>query len=164
MIDQSGFIEFLKWLGQAAVIVVGWTVVHRLSGQRDRDKARREMVAKSADSLSDAVSGLLMDARQYHLNSRDVRLELGIKIAFQDLAMRVQGLSYICADEKSLASCGSAVLALWRSVTGQHFEDEHVAPLAESAEQLQSIADLAMKAKQRLLTLKHLQFPARDRV
>jgi hypothetical protein len=160
--DASGLGEFVKWLGQAVVVGFGWAVVHRLSARRDRDKARREMVAKSADTLSDAVGALLVDSRQYHLSERDSTLELKLKMTLQDLAMRVQGLSDICADEKSLAPCRAEIAYLRRSITGQHFEDEHVKPLAESDQQLESVADAAMRAKRQLLKLKHLQFPARD--
>lgn len=162
MTEANGWIELVKWLGQAVVVGFGWTVVHRLSAQRDRDKARREMIAKTADELSDVVSALISDAREYHLAARDLKLELNIKMTLQDLAMRVQGLSDICAEEKALAPCRAEVAALRRAVTGNHFEDEHLGPLSESSEQFESIADVALRAKRRLLTLKHLQFPGKS--
>ena len=161
MAESSGWVEFFKWLGQLTAVGLGWYVVHRLSAQRDRDKARREMLAKSADGLTDALLVILSDARDYHLKDRDRKLELKLKMSLQDLAMRVQGLSDICTDEKELAACRAAVAALRRAVTGLHFEDEHFNPLPDSDRQLEDIAEAVMRARRQLLRLKHLQFPAK---
>lgn len=152
-------VEFITWLGQAAVVGLGWWVVHRLSASRDLDKARRELVAKSADGLSDAVTVLLGEAREYHLASRDVACELRIKMTLQDLAMRITGLSEVCGEEMTLAPCRAEIASLRRAITGQHFEDEHVGPLADMDGQFQSIADATLRAKRSLLKLKHRQFP-----
>ena len=158
MNEPSGWVEFVKWLGQAAVVGIGWAVVHHLSARRDLDKARREMTAKSADGLADALSSILTEARSYHLNGRDQKLELALKMALQDVAMRVQALSDICPEKAALARCRAAVAALRRATTGQHFEDEHLGPLPENAQQLEEIADAVLRAKRDLLGLKHLQF------
>ena len=161
MAESSGWVEFVKWLSQLAAVGVGWYVVHRLSAQRDRDKARREMVAKSADGLTDALLVILSESREYHLKDRDRKLELKLKMSLQDLAMRVQGLSDICTDEKALAPCRAEVAALRRKVTGRHFEDEHIDPLLDSDRQLEDMAEVVMRARRQLLRLKHLQFPAK---
>ena len=147
------------WLGQAFVIGLGWWVVHRLSAARDRDKARREMVAKSVDGLADGLSGVLTDARDYHISVREVSRELKIKMTLQDLAMRVAGLAEVCADEAFLAPCRADIAALRRAITGEHFEDEHLGPLPDAARQLQSIAEAILRAKRSFLRLKHRQFP-----
>ena len=155
MAESSGWVEFFKWLGQLTAVGLGWYVVHRLSAQRDRDKARREMVAKSADGLTDALLVILSESREYHLKDRDRKLELKLKMSLQDLVMRVQGLSDICTDEKALAPCRAEVAALRRKVTGRHFEDEHIDPLLDSDRQLEDMAEVVMRARRQLLRLKH---------
>lgn len=159
MTEASAWGEFGRWLGQAVVVGIGWGVVHRLSANRDRDKARRELVVKSADSLIEAVGPILTEARAYHLDERREGAELRLKMALQDLAMRVHGLSDVCTMESVLAPCRSEVAALRRSITGKHFEDEHLGPVDSGDQQLEAIADAAMRAKRQFLRLKHLQFP-----
>ena len=51
--------EVVKTIVQLAAIVAGWGIVHRLSTARDRDKARRELLVKAADSLGDEALKLL---------------------------------------------------------------------------------------------------------
>ena len=158
MSDSNAWPEFVKWLGQAIVVGVGWWIVHRLSVARDRDKARREMVTKSADGLMDNLSPILETARTYHLSSRDAALELRLKKALQDVAMRVQGLSDVCDNEVVLARCRSAILTLKKSITFEHFEDEHFGALVEGNQQLEAVAESVLRAKRYLLNLKHIQF------
>ena len=66
--------EIFKFLSQAVIVGFGWYVVHRLSSARDKDKLRREMLAKTADGLCDDLSKVLTLAREYHLNSRDKKM------------------------------------------------------------------------------------------
>lgn len=152
--------DFFSWLGQAIVIGLGWVVVHRLSVSRDRDKSRREMVASSADGLAESLSSLLAEAKGYHMKERNVGSELRIKMTLQDSTMRASSLSDICLDGTVLAQCRGDIAALRRAITGRHFEDEHTEILVETDNQLQSIADAALRAKRSLFKLKHLQFPA----
>ena len=153
--------EFVKWLGQAVVVGFGWWVVHVLTTSRDRDKARREILVDSADGLGESLSALFLEARAYHLASRDVASELRIKMTLQDLAMRATGLSELCRDEAKLAPCRSDIATLRRAITGKHFEDEHLVGIKEADQQLQSIAEAVLRAKRSLLQLKHAQFPPR---
>lgn len=102
--------EFWKFLGQAITIVVGWAVVHRLTVRRDIDKARRETVAKSADSLADSVDRTLGAAIKYHTSPRSVTDELQLKTGLQDLSNRILALGAISCDEAELARCRS----LWK--------------------------------------------------
>ena len=67
--------EFITWLGQVAVVGLGWWVVHRLSASRDLDKARRELVAKSADGLSDETK-LLEDFGAGHPEVKSTREQI----------------------------------------------------------------------------------------
>lgn len=150
--------EFLKFLGQAVVVGIGWFVVNRLSALRERDKARRDIVVESAEGLADEIDELLTDARSYHLGNRDSAAELSLKMTIQNLAMRTLALSDICADERLLAPCRADVAALRKAVTGRHFEDEHEGPLKEGDIQVQLMAEAALKAKRGLLKLKHAQY------
>jgi hypothetical protein len=157
--SSSGVLPFI---GQAVTVVGGWVVVHKLSVARDRDKARREMVAKSADTLNDQVALILLDANKYHQEVRDVGLEIKLKMSLQDASARINALSAICNNATELAYCRSAALNLKQSITGQHFEDEHTTPLIASDLQVQAIAAECMRLKQALLKLKHVQFSDRQ--
>lgn len=149
---------FWQFVGQAITIVVGWVVVHRLSITRDRDKARREIVARTTDSLSDNVDTLLIDAQSYHLSSRAQDCEIKIKMNLQDISVRLGSLTGICAHTNELVSCRSLVINLRQAITSQHFEDEHQDSLFAGNQQIQDIAAAALRLKQALLHLKHCQF------
>lgn len=159
--EPNTSIDFLGFLGQATTIIAGWIVVHRLSSSRDRDKARRELVAKAADTLSDITDKLLISSRNYHLNPREIEQEILIKMALQDASLRTNGLGAICDSSSELASCRTALLGFKQAITSQHFEDEHTHPLDPTNSQLQNIAAEVMRVKQALLRLKHSQFPPR---
>ncbi|MFL6673759.1 MAG: hypothetical protein ACJ8LG_10760 [Massilia sp.] len=151
--------DVIKTFFQATVIVIGWVVVHRLSEKRDRDKARREMVAKAADALRDEITKFLSVARNYHTSDRDIDAEDSIKISLQDISARTSLLSDICKDSAELSLCKSAILATKKSVTGSHFEDEHNGPIAQGEQQVQLITADVLRAKRYYLQLKHKQFP-----
>lgn len=155
---MSPWAAFLSWLGQAAVVALGWYVVDRLSASRDRDKARRETVIKAADTLSDSVNTLLADARIYHSEVRDRSKELLIKMAIQDISLQINALSEIALEHSILAHCRSRVISLRRSITGVHFEDEHLGALSNGDSQYQGMAESVLDLKRVLLQLKHKQF------
>lgn len=140
------------------IIAIGWWIVHVLSARRDRDKARREMVAKSCDSLSSSLSDLMTEARRYHCADRDVNGEQQIKMHIQDIAQSVSGLRLICSDTTYLNPCRSSIRGVRVAVTGKHFEDEHDGALSANDSPLQSIAEEIMRAKRALADLKHSQF------
>ena len=156
--EPTGYLDFVRFLGQAATIIVGWVVVHRLSTSRDIDKSRRELVAKSADSLSDVAGHLLLDARAYHLSSRSSNKEVQIKLALQDASIRVGGLIGVCTASNELAACRCAITSLKQAITSKHFEDEHNYPLDENDLQIQEIAAEVLRTKHAFLRLKHSQF------
>lgn len=162
MSEPAALGEFFKWVGQAAVVGIGWYVVHRLSVHRDRDKARRDLVTKSVDGLIDSLDVLLVAARTYHLQARDINAEMMLKMTLQDMGMRVNSMSIVCNEVSALSACRAEVTALRRAITGSHFEDEHQAPLIESDQQIEDIADVVLRAKRQLLRLKHLQFPVEE--
>jgi hypothetical protein len=158
--EPAASIGFFGFLPQAVTIVLGWIVVHRLSSTRDRDKARRELVVKAADGLSDIADDLLIKARFYHLNPRGMEQEIQIKMALQDASLRTNGLGSVCVSSSELATCRTALTGLKQAITSRHFEDEHAHPLDETSAQLQDIAAEVMRVKQAFLRLKHSQFPA----
>lgn len=159
MADTTAGAEILKNLVQVVSVAVGWFVVHKLSAGRDRDKARREMLAKAADGLSDEVGKLMIMAREYHIKERDESIEDILKMTLQDLSARTSLLSDISSESAALAACRSAILSLKKAITGIHFEDEHEMPLMPNDAQLQRIAAEILRVKQCFLKLKHKQFP-----
>jgi len=157
--ESSTIAEVLRTAIQAISIVVGWVVVHKLSAARDRDRARREMLAKAADALGDEVGKLFMSAKEYHTKVRDRGLEDALKMALQDISARTSLLSDISKDVKELGSCRSAILAMKKAITATHFEDEHDGSLEQGSQQIQSITAEGLRVKQCFLKLKHRQFP-----
>lgn len=162
MSEASAVGELFKWAGQVAVVGIGWYVVHSLSVQRDRDKARRDLVTKSADGLLDSLDAILIAARDYHLRERDVKSEMMLKMTLQDMAIRVNSLEEVCSQLSALAACRSEVMALRRAITGRHFEDEHLAKLPDFDQQIEDITDVVLRAKRNVLRLKHSQFPVSE--
>jgi hypothetical protein len=152
------FAEILKIAVQIAAVVIGWIIVHKFSIARDRDKARREMVSKAADSLTDEITKLVSSATVYHLASRDTSKENELKTVLQDFSTRASLLSLISDDNSELAALRSSVIGLRKAITGEHFEDEHAAPLSQNSIQVQSIAEAALRAKEKLTKLKYCQF------
>lgn len=151
--------ELGRFLIPSVMVVLGWMVIHRLSSARDRDKSRREMLAKSADSLGESVDKLFSSARDYHTRERDSNVEIGIKMALQDMSIRTVALSDLCKKSKELVSCHSSMIGLRKAITSKHFEDEHVAPLLATDLLIQDVATEVLRVKQAFLKLKHSQFP-----
>lgn len=150
--------EVVAFLAQAIIVVVGWIVVDKLSARREMEKARREILARSADELATTVDRLMLDSRSYHLSARDERTEIGLKMALQDVALRTAALSDLCGDIAQLGACRSGAASFRRAITGTHFEDEHSEPLSLHSEQLELIASEALRARQSYVKLKHRQY------
>lgn len=148
----------MQILIQVASVVAGWIVVHKLSVARDVDKSRREMLIGIADRLSGDVTGLLDCALKYHTTPRNTEFELTLKLTLQDISSSTSILSEMSSNDAELRQCRAAILGLKKSITGSHFEDEHSAPIAEGAEQIQAIASDALKLKQSYQRLKQRQF------
>lgn len=149
---------FLAWIGQAIVVGVGWYVVHKLTTNREREKALRDAVLDSVDTIAGSVTDLLACAQQYHRKERDIADEIRIKMDLQDLSIRLNSLSDIYLEASPLAHCRSKVTGLRKAITGQHFEDEHYAPLTATDQQYQSIAAAALDLKHGLLKIRNSQF------
>lgn len=146
---------------QIVGLILGWVIVHVLSSRRDIDKARREMIAKAADSLNDDVTKLFSSAKEYHTKNRDTVIEDSLKMSLQDIAIRTSLLGKVCSNELEILSCRRAILDLRKAITSEHFEDAHTSPLSASANQIKAIADSVLRAKRSLQELKQQQFPAR---
>lgn len=143
---------------QIILIIIGWVVVHKLTATRDKDKARREMIVKAVDSLLEDTNKLVSKAWEYHLDERKKRLENEVKMMLQDLSSKTSMLSDISQNNSELAACRSAIIAMKKSITAMHFEDEHIERLDEESPQIQSIASESLRVKQCFIKLKHKQF------
>ena len=150
--------EITRLLIPSIIIAVGWAVVHKLSITRDQDKARKEMITSSADSLCELADDIYGLATTYHSSSRDKTVEAKIKMLLQDLNIRVSGLSRI-AEEKLCIPIWNQVISFRRAVTGLHFEDEHLEPIEFPSDQFDSITNTVLGIKRQLIELKHSQFP-----
>lgn len=140
-------------------LVAGWIIVHRQSSKRDIDKARREMIAKTADALSDDALAIFDAAKKYHLEERDLAAENSLKMLLQDLSIKTSLLGRVCPDETELNLCRRAILELKQAITAEHFEDEHAAALPLASLQIASMVECILKTKRALLELKLKQFP-----
>lgn len=160
---REGPMELTKLLLQIGAIIIGWIVVHKLSASRDIDKARREMIAKATDSLNDEMSKLFGIAKEYHTKTRNIEVEDQIKMSLQDLSGRISLLSNVSPEPSDLSMCSRSIVGLRKSITGEHFEDEHNEPILGSAEQMRSITDEILRTKRALQELKQKQFPTPKR-
>lgn len=156
MADQtcSFGVELLKLALPSFLVIGGWITVHRLTVNREVDKSRREMIAKSADALCDVVDKLFEYAIDYHSTERNIKLEMKIKITQSDLSQRVSSLVQITSDKKRLSDCLIFVIKLRQAVSGKHFEDEHLMPITNSNIH-EEIADASLSMKRCLFELKH---------
>jgi hypothetical protein len=155
MADSGSIAPVIQGIG----LIVGWAVVHRLSAARDIDKARREMIGKAADSLSDEVTKLFIVAKDYHTCDRSEDKEILIKMSLQDLAGRVVLLGNAADQVSELSMCSRSVQAMRQAITGEHFEDEHAGKISLASPQISQITDEVLRAKRALQELKHNQFP-----
>lgn len=144
---------------QGIFILLGWVVVHKLSVKRDFDKARREMLVKAMDVLSDEITKIFSLARDYHTGDRDISTEQTIKMLLQDVSGRISMLSDISLDSRELSFCKDSIISLKKTITGLHFEDEHTGKLEVENQQIQAITNDALEAKKYFQQLKHRQFP-----
>lgn len=158
MSEGDGWVEFFKFAANAAVISLGWFVVHRLAIERENDKARKDLVGKVTLELNEALTKLFTAAHEYHTSERSIGSEIALKMALHDFALSVHALSYTISDQQTLHACLQGVIALRKSVTGRHFEDEHLHPLDVSDPQLNDIADAVSSLKREFVGLRHRQF------
>ena len=154
----SVWIELGKLSIPSVLVVAGWMVANTLAMKRERDKARRDMIAKSSDSLCDSIDKIFEVAIEYHSTERNRKLETKLKISLQDLTERVSSLSQITQDCDEPQRCIALSVGFRQAITRSHFEDEHLGPL-ESNVEYENIASTSLALKRSLVALKHAQFP-----
>jgi hypothetical protein len=160
-VTESAVSEILKFGGQALIVALGWFVVHKLSIKRDTDKARREMVAKAADGLSDLTDQIFAMSIKYHMTAdRDSASEASVLMKLSDLGCRLGSLASLVSEGSVLEECTHAVVGLRQAVTKQNFQDQHEAALTMESQTIQMISATVIKVKQVFLELKHSQFPS----
>jgi hypothetical protein len=153
--------EIAKFAAQACIVVAGWWVVNLLTVRRERDKARRELIVKNADALADAADKIFEAARKYHFAAdRDVLGEITLKISLQDFGYRTSQLQTLTGDPTSANQLATCVARVRRSITHDHFEDQHDGSLDPTSDASQEMAAAVMEVKESLQALKHQQFPA----
>ena len=146
-------------LTQVVGLIVGWFIVDQLSTRRDRDKARREMVVKAADSLITDTGTIFDCAYKYHTEIRSIAVEIKLNIDLADLSQRAFFLRNDFTSDSDYSRCTNAILRLKKSITGQHYEGEHLAILAQGDDQIMEIAHSTKILKATLTLLKFNQFP-----
>lgn len=151
------WLELLKVAFPALLVIVGWIVVNSLTIKREKEKSRREMIAKSADELCVAVDKLFEYSNEYHSSERNKKLEDKIKITQSDISLRVSSLLQITDDKINLTNCLSCVVKLRQTVSGKHFEDEHSGSIGDG-QIFEDIAEATLAMKRCLVELKHSPF------
>ena len=149
--------ELLKLILPTCIIIVGWVIVHKLTEKRDIEKSRRDIVANIIDELYDQISTIVEDAESYHTNVRDSSKENNIKRNLQDISIRASSLKDFIAID-SCQPIWTNLKEFKKSITGQHFEDEHTEALANQNQQFELIAEYELALKRSLYEIKHLQF------
>lgn len=150
---NSGY-QFFQALLQIGSIFLGWWVVHHLSIKRDIDKSRRDTISSSVDKLCELVDKIVIAAHDYHSSERDSQNENFLKRSLQDLSVRASSLKDLL-DYDKCKPIWLSVVNLKRSITGQHFEDEHIGKLDKKNIQFESIAEYELELKRNLFELKH---------
>jgi hypothetical protein len=142
-----------------ALIVVGWAVVHFTSRNRDRDKARRDLVVKAADALSDQVAKLVTVAVSYHSGKeRESPREIEIKSTLQDLSLQTQLINQAVRPVRDGVQSSKLHNAFKQSVTARHFEDEWDKPLSASGVEVSEIAAAGIAIRAYFAEIKFEQF------
>ncbi len=148
--------DLLKIIIQSVLIVIGWIIVHKLTSARDLEKSRRDTVAASIDKLCDQVNMISEHAVEYHLNDRETAKEQKLNRILKDLAIRVSSFKNL-VNESDCQQVWQQAIRYKQSVTGRHFEDEHINKLTSSHELIENIAEQESLLKVTLYDLKHAQ-------
>lgn len=137
--------------------IVGWYVVHRLAVAREREKFRREAVAKEALEICTLTSAILDKSITYHCGDRDEILERELKSLFDRLSLRIQHLPTVRDAIRNVPATSAAIM-FKQAVTGIHFEDEHEGLLAPSDAIVAGIQIAAYKLEEELLGIRATAF------
>lgn len=158
MQSQCAFwLDLLKITLQSVLIVIGWIIVHKLSFTRDLQKSRRDTVAASIDKLCDQVNMISEHAVEYHLSDREISREQKLNRILKDLNIRVSSFKDLVNENDDCKQVWQQAIKYKQSITGKHFEDEHVSKLLCSDDVIENIAEQESLLKIYLYDLKHAQ-------
>lgn len=142
-----------------ALIVVGWAVVHFTSRDRDRDKARRDLVVKATDALSDQVAKLVTVSVAYHSGKeRENSKEIEIKSTLQDLSLQTRLINQAVRPTRDGAQSTTLHNAFKQSITAHHFEDEWDKSLSANGVEVSEIAAAGIAMRAYFAEIKFEQF------
>ncbi len=143
----------------AAGIVGGWAVVHFLSQRRDRDKARRELIVKTCDTVSEQISKIMASGIRYHVAvARDVSLEIELNSVLKDLSAQLRLLNEVVRPKVDGVRSNALHKHLKQAITGQHYEDEYSVALDTADLQINVIIASASELRLYLAEIKFNQF------
>lgn len=157
MQPQCAFwLDLLKIFIQSILIVIGWIIVHKLTSTRDLEKSRRDIVATSIDKLYDQVNIISEHAVEYHSSDREIAKEQKLNRILKDLNIKVSSFKDLVC-ENDCQQVWQQAIKYKQSITGKHFEDEHINKLTSSDEVIEDIAEQESLLKVALYDLKHAQ-------
>lgn len=151
-------LEMAKFFAQAAVVVIGWWVVNRLTQSREQEKARKDMASKECDALSVLVDSFFAKSYEYHTTGRRVRSELLMKMEITDISYRLSNLNKLSIPPGTISALLTTLIRLKIAATGNHFEDEHMGAMNQEAVELADLAEASISLKSQLIEVKSALF------
>ena len=146
--------ELGKFVAQAAVVVIGWGVVNRLTQSREKDKARREMASRECDAIFALVDAFFSKSYEYHTTGRKLQDELFMKMEITHISYRVLNLQALNISATTISSLLSTLIRLKIAATGNHFEDEHEGAMSQDSAELGDMAEASISMKRQLIEVK----------
>lgn len=156
IIEKPKNIEFDIWsiiptFLSSLLVITGWLVVNKTQGNRERRKQIREHATKLKNYLEDLEELVI----SYHTNERDEAKEHSIISKLSRLEKSCQNTPNLlngqkffkAADEKLLRIDPSLIQKLRKSLTLNHFADEHINKLDFNNEAIQEIELAAINLK-----------------
>lgn len=147
-------LELLRFLGQAVVVVLGWGVVHWLSGKRARYEAQRKLLIEECAALVAVVDEIFSDAFTYHTEARTSSRESKLNLMLTDLVQRV-GLLIQIPNVNCTRSLATKVIAFKQSCTLSHFEDEHHDAIPSTHEIVRNLERSSIEMRHALAKLRY---------
>ena len=140
-------------------IIGGWAAVHWLSQRRDRDKARRELIVKTCDAMSEQVARIMASAVKYHLaTARDIAVEIELNSGLKDLSAQLRLLNGVVKPKIDGVQSSGLHKQFKQAITGRHFEDEHLGSLNALDPQINEAVAAASELRIYLSEIKFNQF------
>jgi predicted hydrolase (HD superfamily) len=140
------------------LIVVGWITVHLMTSKRDKDKLRRELIIKAADTINEQISKMIATSIQYHTNKREAKSEIEINISLKDISSQLHLINEATNPKRDGVQSSRLHKNFKQAITAKHFEDEHIEPLEANGMQLSEVAALGLELKAYFSEIKYAQF------